>query len=128
MNCRLKLSEERAISADSEQGRPVSVLAVGDPDEWNQQGHQPPRDGGIEFVSFEQLTEAILAHISPKIICSPVLARAFDCIDLARLLNSFEYTGPYRAVSKDVPRPEVIEREVKQLFPELDFEIWSSKN
>jgi len=123
MNCRPKLATERVVSTDNEQRRPVSVLAVGDPDEWSQQGHQPPRDGGLAFVSYDELSEATIEQYCPTIICSPVLARAFDCVDLAALLNNLDYSGPYRAVSKDLPRPEVIVREVKQLFPGLDFGI-----
>ena len=123
MNSQPKLYDYNEPGLELGQRKPVSILAVGDPEEWVEQGNQPPRDGGLAFVSFEQLSEALLEHLSPSVVCSPVLARAFDCIDLAAVLNNFGLAGSYRAVSKEVPNPKVIEREVKQLFPRLDFQI-----
>ena len=123
MNYQPKLKHSEDLSIELAQRRPVAVLAVGDPEEWVLHGNQPPSEGGLAFISFEQLSDTILEYFSPSIVCSPVLARAFDCIDLAAALNGFGFSGSYRAVSKDVPNPDVIVREVRQLFPKLDFEI-----
>lgn len=100
----------------------VSVLAVGGPAEWTRQGSLPPTDA-IAFVAYGDLSEAVLAAYAPQVIVSPTLAASFDCIELAILLQTLCYSGAYRAIAKDVPYPEIIEREVSQMCPTLDFRI-----
>lgn len=100
----------------------VSVIAVGDPDEWARQGNPLPNDG-MAFISFDEISENILAHYNPKVVFSPVLASNFDCIDLAILLQQVGYTGSYQAMAKDLPKPDLIEREVAHICPRIDFSI-----
>ena len=111
------------VDMDAGQRSRVSVLAVGESDEWTQQGHSLPRETGVVLVPFEGVTDAALKAYQPDVIYSPVLARSFDCIDLAQLLHSLEYRGSYRAVASDLPKPSVIEREIKHICPRLDFSI-----
>lgn len=100
----------------------VSVLAVGDPEEWRRQGHELPKEK-LAFVAFEDISEETLEHFSPSVIFSPVLASRFDCIELTLLLRNLGFTGAYRAVAQNMPKPALIEREVSQLYPKLDFKI-----
>lgn len=99
------------------------VLAVGDIYEWKERGNPLPPKGDISFLAFHDVNEFALAVIQPSIIYSPVLARNFDCIELAMLLQNIGYTGIYRAVIQDLPKPELIEREVRQMCAGLRFEI-----
>lgn len=103
-------------------GRSLSVLAVGDPDEWQRQGHVLPQEN-FSFIAFEDVNEATLERYKPEIIISPVLANGFDCIELTLLLRNLGYQGAYRAVAQEMPKPALIEREVIQLYPDLDFKI-----
>lgn len=105
-----------------DQGANVTVLAVGDLQEWRRTGHALP-DEKLAFVAFEDITEETLQHYSPSIILSPVLATGFDCTDLILLLRNLSYKGLYRAIAQDMPKPALIEREVAQLYPGLDFKI-----
>ncbi len=100
----------------------VIAVAVGEPVEWSHAGNALP-DGGVAFVSIEEVTEALIALHAPTVVFSPVVARRFDCIDLAMLLSQIGYQGRYRAIAKDLPRPDLIEREVRQAFPNIDFAI-----
>lgn len=100
----------------------VTVLAVGDPDEWLRQGHMLPHEK-MAFLAFEDISEESLRHFSPSVIFSPVLANGFDCIELTLLLRNLAFEGAYRAVAQDLPKPALIEREVSQLYPDLDFKI-----
>jgi hypothetical protein len=101
----------------------VSVLAVGDPAEWVRQGHALPQDSNLAFVAFEDVSEGTISHYSPTVIYSPVLSHTFDCIELALLLRNIGYAGSYRALAHDLPKPELIEREVGSMCPGLDFKI-----
>lgn len=109
-------------SPRSDHNAPVKILAVGDPSEWQQQGNHLPV-GGIAFLSFHEVTDTVLGEYDPSMILSPVLARHFDCIELAVLLHNLGFTGAYRAMAKDMPKPELIEREVRQMCPRLDFQL-----
>lgn len=105
-----------------EQLASVSVLAVGDPDEWLRHGNPFPTEE-MAFISFAEISENILTQYNPTVVFSPVLASNFDCIDLAILLQQVGYTGSYRAMAKDLPKPELIEREVAHICPRIDFSI-----
>ncbi len=104
------------------QSAPISVLAVGDPKEWKQSG-KPLQSGGMVFIAFEDVTEEVLAHYSPPVVVSPVLASNFDCIELALLLHNLGFSGEYRAMVNNLPKPELIAREVSQMCPRLSFSI-----
>ncbi|AZQ67507.1 hypothetical protein EF888_10415 [Silicimonas algicola] len=113
----------RAVAAlDMRRVMRVVAIAVGEPVEWSQAGNALP-GAGVAFVSIEEVTEALIALHAPTVVFSPVVARRFDCIDLAMRLSQIGYLGPYRAIAKDLPRPDLIEREVRQAFPNIDFAI-----
>ncbi len=115
--------DRSAIAASSsDQNSLTRIIAVGDASEWEQQGNMLP-SGGIAFLSFHEVTDTLLNDLNPSMIISPVLARHFDCIELAVLLHNLGYSGAYRAMAKDMPKPELIEREVRQICPRLNFKL-----
>ena len=109
-------------AADRAQGT-AFVLAVGDTRTWSAQGRRLPSDGHVHFAEFHEVTLDLLASLAPRLILSPLLARTFDCIDLAQRLGAFGYRGPYRAIDIGLPDPDLIVREVRSLVPGLDFEV-----
>ena len=111
------------ISARLEHGSLGRIVAVGDVEEWENQGNSLPVSGDITFMAFEDLDESSLAIHQPEVIYSPVLARNFDCIEMAMLLQNLGFSGTYRAVGQGLPKPELIEREVRQITRWLKFEI-----
>ena len=100
----------------------VSIVAVGDPVGWAEKGNPMPTED-MAFVAFPDVSEAILSLYNPKVVVSPALATAFDCIELALLLHNIGFKGAYWAVARDLPKPDLIEREVAQMCPRLDFRI-----
>ena len=114
---------ESAISTRLEQFPKGKILAIGGVAEWENQGHALPGGGEISFLAFHDVTLGALEFHKPAAIYSPVLARHFDCIELAVLLDELNFKGTYRAVGTGLPRPELIEREVRQLLKTLKFEI-----
>lgn len=105
------------------ESRTARIVAVGDVNCWLQSGNVLPRSDRMRFVSFAEVTAELLADCDPEYVVSPVVAHDFDCIDLAVLLCRLEYTGPYRALSGDLPSPKIIEREIQHLCPTLDFAV-----
>lgn len=109
-------------TADHTEGT-AAVLAVGDTRTWNARGRRLPSDGHVFFAEFHEVTDDLLATLAPRLILSPLLARTFDCVDLAQRLGQLEYRGPYRAIDIGLPDPGLIVREVRTLVPGLDFAV-----
>ncbi len=119
----IKVAGFDAIARRGIQDQTVAVLAVGAADEWERRGHAAPADNSIVFVTFEDVTPELLNRLSPSCVLSPALSHRFDCIDLAQLLYTYGYRGRYRAIADELPRPELVEKEVAQLCPTLNFAI-----
>ena len=117
----------RAVDAASQTGSPtrIAVLAVGDTRKWNSVGHSLPNSGRVAFAAIEDITDDFLEIIEPETVISPLLARSFDCSDLAQRLHAYGFRGRYRAVSDEIPNPDLIRREIQRMFPGLDFDIIS---
>lgn len=112
----------RASTADLGEGA-VSILAVGDTRPWTALGRRLPSDGHVVFAEFHEVTDELLATLAPRLVLSPLLARTFDCVDLAQRLGKLHYRGPYRAIDMGLPDPALIVREVRSLVPGLDFAV-----
>ncbi|MBT8417428.1 MAG: hypothetical protein KJO42_08300 [Silicimonas sp.] len=102
------------------------ILAVGSPGEWQSDAPVTGRNGNVVFVAFGDVDRELLDHLKPDAIVSPALAWNFDCIDLAVLLEQLSYVGAYRATAMELPKPELVEAEISQLCPQLDFAIITS--
>lgn len=120
-----KAIEEDAIgiSPADDAARIAKVLAVGDTASWSRSGRRIPTDGSVHFAAFHEVTPVLMAEIAPRLVLSPLLARNFDCVDLAQKLAQLGYRGPYRAIDIGLPDPRMIVREIRSLVPMLDFEV-----
>lgn len=101
----------------------AKVLAVGDPNEWEDRDRVFPNARDMAFLEFEKFDETALDHYRPHSIYSQVLTRNFDCVELAERLQSLAFDGLYKAFGRNLPRPNLIEREVRQTCPNLKFKI-----
>lgn len=99
------------------------ILAVGSPEEWSRERPESRLSLNVSFVAFYEINAALLDTLRPEAVISPALARDFDCIELACLLHSLDFHGVYRATAYDLPNPQVIENEISELCPGLDFRI-----
>ena len=119
----MDLGRRENIGYDASSDSTVAILAVGSADEWRAMGNTLNDDGRFALVTLDEVSEELLTRLCPTVVLSPVLALRFDCIDLAQRLYALGFTGRYRAVSDELPDPEMVEREIKQLCPGLDFAI-----
>ena len=106
--------------------RDVTILAIGEPDEWRRSGGVIPSEDVIAFCQFSEVSDELLQRLSPSLILSPVLARRFDCIDLATRLYQLSFKEKYRAIASNMPNPDIIEREIRSLCPTLNFAVIQS--
>lgn len=112
-----------AVSAADRTENAARILAVGHTGAWTARGRRIATDGHVYFADFHDVSDDLLAHLCPRLILSPLLARNFDCVDLAQRLGQLGYRGRYRAIDIGLPDPALIVREVRSLVPGLDFEI-----
>lgn len=103
-----------------------AVLAVGDTAEWLRRNQPVPPGGRLILASYDDMSRQLLERVRPRLVLSPLLARDFDCIDLAQMLFTLGYTGQYRVITGDLPDPTVVHAEIGLLCPGLDFGILST--
>lgn len=111
----------KTVAGDTATAAPI--LAVGEVSRWHQAGRRLPVDSQIAYVEFHEVTESLLEILAPDVILSPTLCASFDCLDLATLLNMLGFRGRYRAMSPNLPNPDLIRREVRQNAPNVDFDF-----
>ena len=104
-------------------GARVAILAVGDTEAWLRKKRPVPPGGRIILASFSDLSHDLLARIRPALVVSPLLARDFDCIDLAQMLHALGYGGRYRVISDHLPDPRIVLAEIRSQCPGLDFDV-----
>lgn len=101
----------------------AKIIAVGETPIWKETVGETPAQDGISYVQIEDLNATLISLLVPGLILSPMVAKRFDCLDVAATLSATGFTGSYRAVTRRVPNPSIVRREVHALFPELDFDI-----
>ena len=72
---------------------------------------------------FAELTTELMELHRPDVVLSPLMSSGFDCVELAYRLVDSGFGGRYRAFAEDIPRPEMVKREIRRSFPGLDFDV-----
>lgn len=96
------------------------ILAVGDVRQWIAEGRALPNDSQIAFAEFHEITTELMDALTPDIVMSSVMTRAFDCLDLAQALQETGFRGRFRVVAPELPNPKVIQAEIRAICPALD--------
>jgi hypothetical protein len=86
-----------------------------------------PSKSAVFYLDFNDLSADVLRAVNPDVVISPVICATFDCLELAEFLEETEFLGRYRVVLENIPRPEIICREVRRTHPMLDFGVISEK-
>jgi len=72
---------------------------------------------------FAEFDAATFAHLSPKIVLSPLFMARFDVMDFAHKLCELNFTGRYHAVVSALPDTAMVRREVNASFPDIVFDV-----
>ena len=80
-------------------------------------------DHKVLSVGYNEATPSMIAAVGPAIVISPLLSPTFDCIDMACILAEAGFRGKFRAVSRPIPNPRLIKREISEISKDLDFDI-----
>jgi hypothetical protein len=102
--------------------QPLRVLAVGRSQD-DGIATQADRLPGARFVQFADLSAEVIEMHQPHVVLSPLVSNGFDCVEVANKLVDSGFDGRYRAFAENLPRPELVKREIGTSFPELDFDV-----
>jgi hypothetical protein len=100
------------------------ILVIGNLRSWEREGRPVPNLDGFRFASFSDLGQEHLSDPKPEVVLSALMGEDFDAIDVARKLAELGYSGRYRALSNAIPGAETIREEVREVAPDLDFDLF----
>ncbi len=101
---------------------PIGLLIGMSPDELPAYGIKHS-DMKFESLPFALIHAALARAPWAKCVITPLMTDAFDVLDLATELSKAGYAGVLQVVVPALPRPDIIERELMQLCPDLRVEL-----
>jgi hypothetical protein len=84
-----------------------------------------PRPGTQSVVITHRrlLSASMLQTVRPDIVVAPLIAPQWDLVELAAALRGFGYRGTVHALTRPLPRGELIVGELTGLYPDLAFRL-----
>ena len=116
-------SELHAVPTDLANIPSSRILVVGDITRWNGAGRETIAFSDFVFCNIAGLRSNLLHDLNPDIVLSPLIADDFDVIEVAIILRHLDFSGVYRVISTDIPKPTIILSEVKKVAPDLNFDL-----
>jgi hypothetical protein len=69
------------------------------------------------------LSAAMLQTVRPDVIVAPLIAGGWDLVELGEVLDGFGYRGTICALTRPLPRGDLILGELGALYPGLTFRM-----
>lgn len=84
-----------------------------------------PRPGvQTVVITHRRLLSAIMLQtVRPDVIVAPLIAPQWDLVELGAALRGFGYRGTVHALTRPLPRGELILGELSCLYPDLAFRL-----
>ncbi len=84
----------------------------------------PRRDRqSIILTQMRMLNSGMLQNIAPEAIVAPLITADYDIVDLGILLEDLGYAGDLYALTRPLPRAELVIREVGAACPRLTVRL-----
>lgn len=71
----------------------------------------------------QDVDSVLIDRIQPTVVCSLLTWIGGDALEAAVALASAQYEGPYWAFGPRLPRPHLVEEEIRNSAPGIDFTI-----
>jgi len=122
LSMRQSTPQASPLCNDNSLTEPV-ILAVGesriqaeDVDGW--------QEGKVtHYVMIDRLDAELVRRLHPDLVVTALVSRQFDCLDVARILVAAEFQGAFRVLCPDLPRPDVVTRDLRAACPGLDVAL-----
>ena len=80
---------------------------------------------GVQHWHFADLTAEVLQNLGPTHIYLPLFASGYDAIAAVEVLEKLGYFGKITVIAPNLPRPRLVERELRTLGPGLRLTLIS---
>jgi hypothetical protein len=78
---------------------------------------------GVVHRRFADLGPALLAELRPGRIIMPLFAAGYDAMAAVEILEQLGFGGQISVIAPDLPRPRLVERELRALGPGLRLSL-----
>ena len=82
-----------------------------------------PDRQSVVLTQMRMIGSIMLKNVDPDAIIAPLIATHWDIVDLGILLEELGYTGMLYAMTKPLPRAELVLREVGAVCPRLTVRL-----
>lgn len=103
--------------------RPPALLVLGSHEFYQYIRAQLHPVGPLTHLSMSSLECNILDRLAPDFIIAPLFNGNTDCMEISETLHGFGYEGCILFVSENLPNPAMIETEIRQHIPQLNFHV-----
>lgn len=83
---------------------------------------QPGRQS-VVLTQMRMLSAQMLGNVRPDAVIAPLIAAAWDIVDLGVTLQDMGYRGDLFALTRPLPRAELVLREVSAVCPRLTVRL-----
>ncbi|MGH1453716.1 MAG: hypothetical protein ACRBBV_11170 [Paracoccaceae bacterium] len=80
-------------------------------------------DSSAPFIRFAALRARVLHRFNPVLVLSWLYARDHDAVDVATKLAEAGYQGRYQVITRALPRPGIVKRELQAICPDVQVEL-----
>ena len=82
-----------------------------------------PQADQILALPFEAVTQAALAEFAPELVVFPLFSGALDATEVLTALNGLGYRGRCLVLTQSLPRPKLIEAELRGYAGDMAVEL-----
>lgn len=82
-----------------------------------------PHRQAVVLTQKRMLTQQMLGRVRPDAIVGPLITATWDIVDLAIVLDDLGYAGDLYALTRPLPRAELVVREVGAVCPRLTVHL-----
>lgn len=79
------------------------------------------QDDLVIHTQLRHVSMQMLAEVRPDLIIGPLIAADWDIVDLCHRISRCGYQGRILALTRPLPRADLVAGEVGALFPNLEF-------
>ncbi len=83
----------------------------------------PAGETDLIYSSLDMLGPAQFRSLAPDVILCPLFSAATDAVQIVEHLADLGYTGPVFAIGPDLPRPELVQEEIRAIAPAITFRL-----
>ena len=99
-----------------------TILIVEASDALSRLRPQPGRQS-VVLTQMRMLSRQMLGNVQPDAVIAPLIAQDWDIVDLGMTLQDMGYGGDLYALTRPLPRAELVLREVGALCPRLTVRL-----